>query len=127
VPPELQPDDVLRSELGLTESDEVHRITLMGSHREEADPPEVTVPPTAWVEFVSSDWRVHEVRSEADSLSSEALRFLLSTGQMESPPLVHRDARFVVSFREAPEGRYPFRVEGNGAPGRGVVVVLARH
>ncbi len=127
VPPELQPDDVLRSELGLTDSDEVHRVTLRGSEREEVDPPETTVAPTAWVEFVSSDWRVHEVRFEADSLSAEALRFLVGTSQMESPPLLHRDARFVVSFRGAPEGRYPFRVEGNRARGRGVVVVLARH
>lgn len=127
MPPELQPDEVLRNELGLTESDEVHRVTLTGLRQEEVDPPEVTIPPSAWVEFVSSDWRVHEVRFEADSLSPEALGFLSRTGQMESPPLLHRDARFVVSFVEAPEGRYPFLVEGNRAPGRGVVVVLARH
>jgi hypothetical protein len=127
VPPELQPDDVLRRELGLTESDEVHRISLTGSDREQVVPPEVTVPPAAWVEFVSADWRVHEVHFEADSLSVQALGFLTRTSQMDSPPLLHKDARFVVSFQGAPEGRYPFRVDGNRAPGRGVVVVLTRH
>jgi len=127
VPPDLQPDEVLRSELGLTDSDEVHRVSLRGSTEEEAVPPEVTVPPAAWVEFVSSDWRVHEVHFDVDSLSAAALGFLTRTGQLDSPPLLHRDARFVVSFVDAPEDRYPFRIEGNRAPGRGVVIVLSRH
>lgn len=127
VPPDLQPDEVLKRELGLTESDEVHRISLTASDGEEAVPPEVTVPPAAWVEFVSLDWRVHEVHFEVDSLSASALGFLTRTGQLNSPPLLQRNARFVVSFLDAPEGRYPFRIEGNRAPGRGVVIVGSRH
>jgi hypothetical protein len=126
VPPELQPDAVLQAELGLTDEDEVHRILLTGSAREEVTPEEVVVPPKAWVEFVTTDWRVHEVRFDADSLSPDARRFLIASNQMESPPLVDRDARFVVSFRGAPEGRYAFTVQGNGEPGHGVVVVRAR-
>lgn len=123
VPPELRPDEVLRAELGLTDDDEVHRVHLMGEDVEVVTPVETSVPPRAWVEFVTTDWRVHEVRFEADSLSPEAHRFLAESDQLESPPLVDRGARFVVSFHDAPEGRYPFLVEGNRAPGRGVVVV----
>lgn len=123
-PPEFPPDSVLRAELGLTDSDAVHRVTITGGATEVLDPPEVYVAPDAWVEFVTSDWRVHVVLFEADSLSAEGLAFLQRTDQMGSPPLVDRDARFVVSFSDAPAGRYPYVVEGNGGPAHGVVVVV---
>jgi hypothetical protein len=123
VPPELQPDETLRIELGLTDDDEVHRVSLFGSDREEISPAELVLDRRSWVEFVSTDWRVHEVRFEVDSLTRDALEFLQATDQVASSPLVEMDARFVVSFHEAPVGRYPYVVEGNGLPGRGVVVV----
>lgn len=122
----LRPDSVLRAELGLGDADRVHRITLVGGEREEVAPREVQISPGHWVEFVTADWRVHEIRFEVDSLGPEALAFMEGMDQMESPPMVERGARFVVSFRDAPEGRYPFRAEGNGDPGGGVVVVLPR-
>ncbi|MCG6955221.1 MAG: hypothetical protein LJF04_04440 [Gemmatimonadetes bacterium] len=122
-PPENQPDTLLRRELGLTDQDEVHRVTLAGGASEVLDPAETMLPPGAWVEFVTADGRIHEVSFEADSLGAEALAFMQRTDQMSSPPLVNLGQRFVVSFRDAPEGRYPFRVEGNGGPARGVVVV----
>ena len=49
--------------------------------------------------------------------------FLERTGQLASPPLLQQDARFVLSFREAPAGRYPFHLRGNRASGDGVVIV----
>lgn len=125
-PPEFPPDSVLRTELGLTDADEVHRVTIRGGDREVLDPAEVRVPTGAWVEFVTADWRMHRIRFASDSLDAERLAFLVGTDQVDSPPLVDRDARFVVSFSEAPEGRYPFVAEGNGAPAHGVVVVLPR-
>jgi hypothetical protein len=125
-PPQLQPDQVLRDELGLTDRDEVHRILLTAGAAEETAPDSVTVPPGAWVEFVTGDWRVHEVRFLSDSLDAPARAFLEGTDQLASPPLVDRDARFVVFFGDAPPGRYPFVVEGNGSPAHGVVVVLSR-
>lgn len=118
------PDSLLRTELGLSDGDRVHSIEVTGGAREVLEPPEVHVPPGAWVQFVTTDWRVHAVRFVTDSLGPEGLAFLERTGQMGSPPLVDRDARFVVSFDEAPEGRYPFVAEGSGAPAYGVVVVL---
>lgn len=123
VPPELQPDEVLRAELGLTDDDEVHRVRLIGADVERAEPAETVVPPGAWVEFVTTDWRVHEVRFDLDSLGPAARAFLEGSDQVASPPMVDLGARFVVSFHEAPAGRYPFLAEGNGATGRGVVVV----
>ncbi len=125
-PPQFPPDSVLRSELGLTDADEVHRVSITGGERELVEPVEVQVPPGAWVEFVTTDWRVHQVRFVSDSLDAGRLAFLVDSDQVDSPPLVERDARFVVSFSDAPEGRYPYVVEGNGAATRGVVVVLVK-
>lgn len=123
VPPENRPDEVLRAQFGLTDQDEVHRVTLTGTESESLDPAQNTVPAGAWVEFITGDGWIHEVRFEADSLSAGARNFLERTDQMSSPPLVNRGQRFVVSFRDAPEGRYPFLAEGNGGMARGVVVV----
>jgi len=125
-PPEFPPDSVLRTELGLTDADEVHRVTVRGGDREVLDPVEVRIPAGAWVEFVTTDWRTHQIRFVGDSLDAVRRAFLERTDQMDSPPLVDRDARFVVSFAEAPEGRYPFVAEGNGGPALGVVVVLPK-
>lgn len=124
--PSLRPDSVLRAELGLTDADRVHRVALRGGASESADPAAVDVQEGDWVEFVSSDWRVHEVRFELDSLDATAGRFLTESDQVASPPLLEPDARFVISFSGAPEGRYPYVVEGNGSAVRGVVVVGPR-
>jgi len=110
-------------ELGLSERDEVHRVLLAGGDREVFTPGEVGIPEGAWVEFVTVDWRVHEIRFDVDSLSAPARAFLEGSDQLASPPLVDQGDRFVVSFEGAPEGRYPFLAQGNGAPGRGVVIV----
>ncbi len=121
--PRFAPDATLRQELGLTDQDEVHRVMLTATASEEARPESVTVSTGAYVEFVTGDWRLHEVHFELDSLDEAARSFLQESDQVSSPPLVDRDSRFVVRFLEAPAGRYPFLVEGNGAPDRGVVIV----
>lgn len=121
--PELRPDQILKDELGLTDRDEVHRILVTGGDFERIEPPEIVIRPGAYVEFFTTDWRTHEVRFEVESLGAEARRFLESTDQVASPPLLRRESRFVVTFEAAPTGRYPFVVEGNTAPGRGAVVV----
>jgi hypothetical protein len=119
-----RPDARLRSELGLGDNDVVYRVTLtVQGYDEQATPSAVEVPRDAWVEFVTGDWRIHQVRFERDSLTADGRDFLVASDQMASPPLVDRDARFVVSFAQAPPGRYPFVVEGSATPARGVVVV----
>ena len=119
----LRPDSVLQAELGLTERDRVHSVTLLGGTSESAEPSSLEVLSGDWVQFRSGDWRIHEVRFLLDSVPGEARSFLEETDQVASPPLVQKDARFVVSFRDAPEGRYPFMVEGHGSSVHGVVVV----
>ena len=123
--PELRPDDVLRVELGLGDRDQVHRIVIMGGDRESASPLETVVNSGGYVEFVTADWLVHEIVFELDSLSADARAFLERTDQVASPPLLRRDSRYVGHFADGPPGRYPFVLEGNGAPGRGVVVLEA--
>ena len=121
--PELVPDDVLRRELGLTEEDRVYTVTISGGKIEVADPVIDSVPAGSYVQFVTADWFVHEILFDADNLGSEARAFLEHTDQMASPPLLQQNSRYVVSFEGAPPGRYPYAVEGNGRPGRGLIVV----
>jgi len=121
--PELIPDERLQAELGLTAKDRVHTIELRTELGELAQPDSLDLPSGDLVQFVSMDWLVHEVRFELDSLGTEARRFLESTGQEASPPLLQRDARFVLTFENAPPGRYPYRLAGNRDGGRGVIVV----
>jgi len=122
----LQPDEVLRSELGLTDRDEVHRVLITGGVVELAAPRATTIQPGAYLEFVTGDWLVHEIIFELDSLLPDARAFLERTDQVASPPMLRLDSRFVVDFEGSPPGRYPFVVEGSGAPGHGVVVVKVK-
>jgi len=121
--PSLQADEVLQSELGLTAADEVHRVTLTGGEVERTDPAALSIEPGALVEFVTTDWLIHEVIFEADSVDTEQWSFLERTDQTASPPLIERDTRYVLTFEGAPPGRYPYLLEGNGASGRGVIIV----
>jgi plastocyanin len=121
--PTLQPDEVLQGELGLTARDRVHRVLLTGGETEHADPAAVSIEPGAHVEFVTTDWLIHEVIFERDSVAEPAWLFLERTDQTASPPLIDKESRYVLSFERAPLGRYPYRLEGNGRPGRGVIVV----
>jgi plastocyanin len=118
-----QPDALLRAELGLKLDDRVHSIWIAGGGAERADPELVSVEPGAYVEFITTDWLVHEVIFEIDSLTAEQRAFLQRTDQVASPPLIERDSRYVLALDGAPHGRYPYRLEGNGLPGRGAIVV----
>lgn len=121
--PETQPDATLHAELGLTLRDRVYRVTLSGGPSERADPVAISIEPGSHVEFVTSDWLIHEVIFEADSVAGVRWAFLERTDQAASPPLINRDSRYVLSFEGAPPGRYPYLIEGNGPAGRGVIIV----
>jgi hypothetical protein len=83
------------------------------------------IEPGHYVEFFTQDGRVRTVSFLLDSLTAEQSDFLRSNGQDRSPPLVELETRYLVSFREAPTGRYPFVVEGNERAIRGAVVVAS--
>lgn len=123
--PELVPDELLQTQMGLTPDDRVHTVRISTDTAERADPTSVTVEPGDYVQFVSGDHLVHEVAFALDSLSGPGRAFLERTGQNASPPLLEFDARFVVSFAGAPEGRYRYLLAGNRAGGAGEVVVVA--
>ena len=122
---DLPPDRRPQSELGLDPIDRVHEVVLSAGAAGTAAPGETVVLAGDYLQFVTGDSWVHEVIFESDSLASDRLAFMTSLDQLASPPLVSRGSRFVVSFVGAPEGRYPFRVEGNHAPVRGAIVVEA--
>lgn len=127
VPEELQPDSILRAELDMGDGDEVHTVRITGGTSETVEPAETVVPPGAWVQFMTTDAFVHEIRFDVDGLPPAGRDFLVDSDQVASPPLLDAGARFLVSFENAPEGRYPYVAEGNGAPARGVVVVQPRN
>lgn len=119
-------DRELRDSLGLADSVRIHRFILGGRGAEEhLVPPRVEVSPGDVVQFVPVDGRIHTVYFEPEDSSGALADFLSRTGQMSSPPLLDRESRFVVTFRGAPTGSYPFRVEGPGGAVRGLVVVQA--
>ncbi|MEM7413905.1 MAG: hypothetical protein AAF389_00325 [Gemmatimonadota bacterium] len=121
--PALVPDSTLQAELGLTEKDRVHTVAVQTAVGERADPEHLVVEEGDLVSFESADGFVHEVRFELDSLDLEQRTFLTDRRQDVSPPLVSRGARFVMTLEGAPYGRYPYLLQGNRAPGRGVLVV----
>lgn len=125
--PPADPEAELRWRLGIEDDVSIHRVSLGGrGSSEHVVPARLEIEPGDVVEFVTVDGRVHTVRFFADSLSAAAAEFLRRTDQMQSPPLLERGARFVLTFRDAPSGRYPFRSDGGGGSSRGVVVVDGR-
>jgi hypothetical protein len=118
------PDALLQDSLGLSGDDRVHRLVLgTRGGADFVEPLEVAVEPGAYVEFFSEDRRVRTVAFLLDSLSADQAEFLRAGGQDRSPPLLELESRFLVTFEDAPLGRYPFVVEGNERPIYGTVVV----
>jgi hypothetical protein len=120
---DLPPDGRLQRELGLEPSDRVHEVRLHGGVQGSVEPAEAVVLQGDYLQFVTADAWVHELLFEADSLSGPALAFMEGLDQLAGPPMVSRGSRFVLSFVDAPPGRYPFRVEGGGPARTGVIVV----
>jgi plastocyanin len=120
---EDQDTAALRAQLNLDSRDVVHSIAIRTGVGERAEPDSIEVREGDLVRFLSEDWYVHEIRFELDSISAPGRAFLLETDQDASPPLLARGAQFVLSFSGAPVGRYPFTLEGNRGPGRGLIVV----
>ena len=111
-------------EIGLAAGARLHRVILGGRGSEEhVLPAMIRARPGDGVEFFTVDHRVHTISFPLDSLSSSAAAFLTTTGQNESPPLVHRGSRFILILEDAPEGRYSFVSQGHGGTAQGVIEV----
>ena len=122
--PELLPDTLLRDSLGLDDDDRVWTVRLTApENRERLAPSEVRIGAGGWLQFVTGDRRLHVVRFLMDEMPPAQAEFLRRTGQDESPPLLELGARLVLTFEDAPEGRYPYRVTGNGEAADGLVIV----
>jgi hypothetical protein len=122
---DLPPDRRLQWELGLDPRDRVHEVILSAGPTGAAEPEETRLLQGDYLQFVTADSWVHELLFEVDSLAADARAFMSDLDQLASPPMVSRGSRFIVSFVGAPDGRYPFRVEGSHGPVRGAVVVEA--
>lgn len=111
------------------DGDEVVRTIALGGRRAEetVQPLELVIAPGEIVEFVTVDRRIHTLVFPVDSLEPGLWRFLETTGQDASPPLVGQGSRFVVTFKNAPAGRYPFVSRGYGEEAGGIIIVRENH
>lgn len=124
-PPDLPPEQILQDSLGLTLQDRVQVVEVRHARGGEiADPDSVALRPGEWVDFRTGDAHPRVVSFLLDSLPPEARDLLQRRGVTVSPPLAAASVHWPVPFDSAPPGRYPYRVEGSGEPGAGVVVVL---
>lgn len=115
-------DPELAAELGLPASTPIHRVHLAGTGAvTRVLPSESRLDRGDWIQMVVEDHRVYSVRFLVDEMAAERADFLRGTGQTASPPLATQGSRFVVSFVDAPPGRYPFVVDGFGDPVHGAV------
>ena len=86
-------------------------------------PDTVRLGPDDAVVFQVADFRVHTVAFLVEEMSPAQDRFIRDSVRVVGPPLTERGSRYVVRFRGAPPGRYPYLVEGLGEPARGAVVI----
>jgi hypothetical protein len=121
-PPPSDPE--LAEALGLPADTPIHAVELVDrSGQVGVFPSTLALTSGSVVQFRTRDRRTYGVRFLVAEMSSAQRDFLSERGQVSSPPLVEEGARFVVTFQEAPAGRYPFVVEGQGSPGHGEIVV----
>jgi plastocyanin len=120
-------DDELRAALDLPRGAGLHRVEVtVAGERLRLLPLRTRVRQGDVVRFVALDHRDHVVRFQGGEMDPEALAFLQRTGQDRPPPLLGLDGRLVLDLREAPAGRYPFRVESSGLSTDGEIVVESR-
>lgn len=126
-PPPVDLDAPLRVELGIPPGVPIHRITLGGrGSRDRVTPLRTEAAPGDVLHILSADRRIQTFRFVLEGSPPEWQRFLEETGQLGSPPLTDVGSALVLSLEDAPEGEFPFVVEGHGDPVRGVVDIRRR-
>lgn len=76
------------------------------------------------VRFNSLDNGAHAIAFDAATLTPDAHAYLEASGQLRSPPLLERDAAWIVNLQDAPPGTYGFSCATHGE--RGTLTVEAR-
>jgi len=126
-PPPFDLDAGLREELGIHPDIPIHRITIGGrGSRDRVVPLRTEARPGDVLHILSADRRIQTFRFLPEGAPEGAMGFLERTGQVGSPPLSEVGNAWIVSLEGAPEGGYPFLVEGHGDPVQGVVDVRRR-
>jgi hypothetical protein len=115
-------DPELAEALGVSARTEIHRVDLVTrGGMVVALPTRVELSEGALLQFVTRDWLVYSVRLRA--VDPEGDQWIEGTRQRHSPPLVEKEARYVLNFEGAPPGDYPFEVVGQGSNLEGTVRV----
>lgn len=126
-PPPVDLDAPLRAELGIPADVPIHRITLGGrGSRDRVTPLRTEAAPGDVLHVLSADRRIQTFRFVTEGTPPEWQHFLEETGQLGSPPLTDVGSAWVLSLEDAPQGEFPFVVEGHGDPVRGVVDIRRR-
>ncbi len=126
VPESLHPPQLLRDSLGLGDDDPVYEVGLaVVDGVETAAPDTVDLDWAAHLSFRSDDPRARRIVPDSSGLDP-ALRTFLGERLLGGPPLVHREARWVIDLRDAPPGTIPFRVIGSAREGRVIVRIPER-
>lgn len=126
-PPGEEPDPIFQDSLGLGPRDEVRSVEIrFGSGGESLTPDSLEIFPGQWVDFHAADGSPRTVGFVEEDLSGAARAFLAEASLLSSPPLLGRDAHWVVPFQGAPPGAYPYRVTGPLGSTAGVILVLPR-
>lgn len=100
----------------------VHEVRLGGDVAGPAIHPEsISARVGDVVRFVAADARGYAVAFGDSTLPAAARQFLERTRQLRGPPLISTGASWVVSLKDAPPGRYPFRSLTRDAAGLVVV------
>ena len=108
----------------LPDSVHVATVRIDRTKSDELEPAASTVRTGDLLRFIASDAGSHAIAFDGEGLSGEARGFLEKTGQMRSPPFMATGSTWVVSFKDAPPGRYAYRCPTHGV--QGVITVTQR-
>lgn len=110
--------------LQIPDSIHVATIRIDRTKAAELEPATVTVRAGDLLRFISNDAGAHAIAFDGEGMGADARAFLEKSGQMRSPPFLAANATWVVSFKGAPAGKYPYRCPTHGV--QGTITVTAR-
>ncbi len=106
--------------------DSVHVATVRIDRTKlaELEPPASTVRTGDLLRFISQDAGAHAIAFDGEAMTAEARAFMEKAGQLRSPPFMAEGSTWVISFKDAPAGSYPYRCPTHGV--QGTITVTTR-